>query len=238
MIRKAYPNAVIVSFIKEDYWTNYTPQQRIEFFKSCDYITFPWKIDKDPKGILGISTLSNLCNKKVHYMPQPHNIEYLHNKYYKQEKNHQILSYKAPETSPGENTGGFVDYISNKYNIEYIKHVVKYKGPEHNQWEEFLKGITSSAYCFNLDTVRTGGSMAVQCAALGILNIGGIQDSHEILYPESSTNDWDSLENHFKLCYNNINVHYELIQNAYEKAIKNYSYESLNKKYKKMLKNV
>ena len=42
-------------------------------------------------------------------------------------------------------------------------------------------------YCFNLDTVKTGGSMAVQCAALGMLNIGGVQDSNEILFPNTAS---------------------------------------------------
>ena len=44
MLRKKYPNAKIVSFVKEDYWVNCTIQQRVDFFKSCDVITFPWKI--------------------------------------------------------------------------------------------------------------------------------------------------------------------------------------------------
>ena len=237
MLRNAYPNATIVSFIKEDYWTNYTLQQRLDFFNQCDYITFPWNIehDNDPNGILGISTLEKLVNKKVHYIPQPHNIEYLYNNYYNEDKNLQILNYKTPEVSEGERTDDFVTYISKKYNIEVIKHVVKYKGPEHKQWEEFLNGITTSGFCFNLDTVRSGGSMAVQCAALGILNIGGVQDSHEILFPNTATNDWQLLEKSFDNYYNNKKLHFEAIQNAYNKAIDVYSYKSIYKKFNKML---
>ena len=237
MLRKAYPNAVIVSFIKEDYWTKYTPQQRIDFFNQCDHITFPWNIEHDsnPQGILGISTLSNICNKKVYYIPQPHNIEYLHNNYYNENKNLQILNYKTPEISEGERTSDFVDYIQKKYNIEVTKHIVKYKGEGHKQWEEFLSGITTSGYCFNLDTVKSGGSMAVQCAALGILNIGGVQDSHEILFPDTATNDWGKLEKIFDLYYNNIDKHYDAIQFAYNKAIDVYSYKSIESRFKKMI---
>ena len=44
--------------------------------------------------------------------------------------------------SPHENTKDFADYIGKKHNIEVFKHVVKYKGPEHKQWMEFLDGIS------------------------------------------------------------------------------------------------
>jgi hypothetical protein len=237
MLRDAYPNATIVSFIKEDYWTRYNLHQRLEFFNQCDYITFPWNIkyDNDPNGILGFATLEKLVNKKVHYIPQPHNIEYLYDNYYNENKNLQILNYKTPEISEGEKTGDFVNYISKKYNIETTQHIVKYKGPEHKQWEEFLEGITTSGYCFNLDTVRSGGSMAVQCAALGILNIGGVQDSHEILFPNTATNDWNKLEKIFDLYCNDVNKHYEDIQFAYNKAMEIYSYQSIKNKFNKML---
>ena len=55
--------------------------------------------------------------------------------------------------------------------------------------------------------------MAVQCAALGILNIGGVQDSHEILFPNTATNDWQLLEKSFDNYYNNKILHFEAIQN-------------------------
>ena len=237
MLRNAYPNAAIVSFIKEDYWTQYSPLQRIDFFNQCDYITFPWNIeyDNNPNGILGISTLSKLVNKKVYYMPQPHNIEYLYDNYYNNNKKLQILNYKTPEISEGERTDSFVEYISKKYDVEVIKHIVKYRGPKHKQWEEFLSGITTSGFCFNLDTVRSGGSMAVQCAALGILNVGGVQDSHETLFPDTATNDWNKLEKAFDLYYNNTEFHFETIQKAYNKAIEIYSYESIYNRFIKMV---
>jgi len=231
MIRKKYPNAIVVSFIKEDYWSNFSIPQRVEFFKSCDYITFPWKVDHEENGMLGIKTLSDLCGRDVHYVPQPHNIDFLYEKYFKEDKLIQILNYKTPEVSPGEDTESFVNYISEKYNIPVVEHVVKYKGPEHNQWEEFLSGITDSLYCFNLDTVKTGGSMAVQCAALGMLNIGGVQDSNEILFPNTATNDWDKLEKSFVNLHENSDVLEETMHTAFKKANENYSYDSVKNKF-------
>ena len=81
MLRKKYPNATIVSFVKEDYWTVSNVEQRINFFKECDVITFPWNIDKDENGILGLENLNRLCERKVHYVPQPHDIDFLYDKY-------------------------------------------------------------------------------------------------------------------------------------------------------------
>ena len=43
MLREKYPNAIIISFVKESHWIHSTVQQRLEFFKACDFNTFPWK---------------------------------------------------------------------------------------------------------------------------------------------------------------------------------------------------
>lgn len=231
-LRKKYPNATIISFVKEDYWVNGTIQQRVDFFKSCDVITFPWKIerDDDPNGILGIQNMIERCGRDVHYVPQPHDIDFLYDRYFEPDRDIQILNYKAP--TDGRDGGGenYVDYIGNKYNVKVIKHSVKYEGPEHKQWEEFLSGITKSLYCFNTAKIKTGGSMAVQCAALGILNFGGIQDSHEVLFPETATNDLDELELIFKKIHNDTDLRNSMIKRAFDKAVENYSHASVKEK--------
>ena len=234
MLRKKYPNAKIVSFVKEDYWVNCTIQQRIDFFKSCDVITFPWKIerDSDPNGILGIQNMIERCGRDVHYIPQPHDINFLYDRYFEPNRNVQILNYKAP--TDGRDGGGenYVEYIGNKYNVKVIKHVVKSGDPhKDNTWEKFLSGITKSLYCFNTAKIKTGGSMAVQCAALGILNFGGIQDSHEFLFPETATNDLDELELIFKKIHNDTDLRERIIKSAFDKAVDNYSHESVKKKF-------
>jgi len=232
MLRKAYPNAIIVSFIKEAFWSHYSLEQRIDFFKSCDYITFPWKVDHDPEGILGIKTLESLTNKKVYYIPQPHNIDYLHDKFYREDRVQTILNYSAPERG---NDNSIIDKITKKYKIPSFSHVVKYKGPEHKQWQEFLEGIINCTYCFNLDETLYGGSMGVQCAALGILNFGGIQESHSLLWPSLATNDCDELEKQFDLYYKNQDLHHQAVQYAFDQAQTIYGYESIQNRFMKML---
>lgn len=234
MIRKAYPNAVIVSFIKEATWVNLNPNERLNFFNSCDFITFPWKVDYDSKGILGIKTLESLLKRKVYYMPQPNNINYLHDKFYKEIRPISILNYKSPQRS---NLNSFVDIISTKYSVHSFKHIVEYKGPKHNQWEKFLEGISKSSFCFNLDPSPYGGSMGVQCAALGIINFGGIQDSHTILWPDLATNDEIFLDKKFSEVLNDKNLHKKYIKKAFNKVLEVYDYKSIHKSFNRMINN-
>lgn len=226
MLRKKYPNATIVSFVKESHWIYSTVQQRLEFFKACDYNTFPWEINYDLEGgINGIKTLSKLCGKEVHYLPYPHDVEYLYNRYYKQDRDKKILAYKS-----GDNRGQSTDFINQmgkKYGLEVFQHIVKYKGDGHQQWEEFLEGITSAMYCFNLSDRVYGGTMAVQCASLGILNVGGREDSHKTLWDKTYTNDLLILEHEFVNTVFDQNAYNDTIQKAYSNAIRTYSHNSV-----------
>ncbi len=226
MLREKYPNAIIISFVKESHWIHSSVQQRLEFFKACDFNTFPWKINYDIEGgINGIKTLSQLCGREVYHLPYPHDVQYLYDRYYKQNREKKILAYKSPDDR-GQSTD-FINQISEKYGIGVFKHIVKYKGEGHQMWEEFLEGITSAMYCFNLSDRVYGGTMAVQCAALGILNIGGREDSHKILWDRTYTNDLLILEHEFANTFLDQDAYDDTIQRAYSNAIHTYSHNSV-----------
>ena len=226
MLRKAYPNAIIISFIKEATWINSTPQQRLEFFQQCDRVTFPWDVPSD------IKELKILLKKKVHYIPQPHNINYLYEHYYNEERSPIILDYKAPERT---SNNSIISDISDKYSLFSKKHIVKYKGPDHRQWQEFLNGIKDCAFCFNLDNSPYGGSMGVQCAALGIINFGGIQDSHKILWPDLATNDEQILKEKFNQVINDTTLHNTYIKKAFLNAQSIYNHEAVKTQLLKII---
>ncbi len=226
MLRKAYPNAIIISFVKEATWINVTPQQRLEFFNQCDRVTFPWNVKSD------IDELESILNKKVHYIPQPHDISFLYDYFYEEDRNAIILDYKAPERIANNS---IISDISNKHSLPWKKHVVKYKGPDHKQWQEFLNGIKDCAFCFNLDDSPYGGSMGVQCAALGIVNFGGIQDSHEILWPDLATNDENILKKKFEQIINNPVLHNTYVENAFERAQSIYSHAAVKDQLLKII---
>lgn len=226
MLREAYPNAIIVSFVKEATWTNMSHQQRLEFFKACDRVTFPWNVTSD------INKLESILDKKVFYIPQPHDINFLYENFYIEERTPMILDYKAPERVANNS---IISDISNKHYLPFKKHVVKYKGADHKQWQEFLNGIKDCAFCFNLDDSPYGGSMGVQCAALGIINFGGMQDSHEILWPDLATNNENILKEKFEQIINDVTLHNTYIENAFLKAQSMYSYESVKEQFLKII---
>ena len=241
MIRKAYPNAIIVSFCKESYWVRYTPEQRIKFFSECDRVTFPWLVENDPYGgIMGLNQLTQLTGKKAHHLSYPFNIDYLYNKYYQEDRLKQILSYKSPEAGHNgkrsEGTATFADRMGQKYNIEVVQKIIKNPSldPEHKTWELFLDAIKDSTFCFNLDTTPYGGTMGVQCAALGLLNIGGIQDSHRLLWTETATNNETILDQVFSEILQDTNKHHKMLQNAYNKANELYSLNAIKDKLLKI----
>jgi len=229
MLRQKYPNATIVGFVKESHWIHSSIEQRISFFKDCDFVTYPWNIKYDIEGgINGIGTLSEACGKKVSYLPYPHDIEYLYKKYYTQYRDKKILAYKATDDR-GQSTN-FTSKMGEKYGFDVYQHIVKWTGPGHQQWEEFLSGINSAMYCFNLSDRVYGGTMGVQCAALGILNVGGIEDSHKLLWSDTYTNEETILEHEFLYTIVNQSRYNDVIENAYNKAIGNYSHDAVRKR--------
>ena len=242
MVRKAYPNATIVSFCKESYWTRYSPEQRIDFFSKCDRVTFPWLVEDDQYGgIMGLNQLTQLTGKQAHHLSYPFNIEYLYDKYYQEERPKQILSYKSPEAGHdgkrSEGTSTFADRMGQKYDIEVVQKIVSNPGlnPDHPTWELFLDAIKDTMFCFNLDSTPYGGTMGVQCAALGLLNIGGIQDSHRLLWSDTATNDESKLEQIFSDIIQNPEKHHSILQNAYNKANELYSITAVRNKLLKII---
>ena len=73
--------------------------------------------------------------------------------------------------------------------------------------------------------------MAVQCAALGIINVGGVQDSNEILFPSLASNDLNKLEEIFKTIHNNSDKREEVIQTAFNKAKSHYSHDVVKERF-------
>ena len=73
--------------------------------------------------------------------------------------------------------------------------------------------------------------MAVQCAALGIINIGGLQDSHELLFSDTATNDWERLEEVFWKIHSDPKFRNNIVIEAFEKAMSHYSHEAVKKRF-------
>lgn len=217
-LRKTYPNAIIAAVLKEtwnwDSWAN----KRIEVYNQCDYV-FTCISENRYKKFM--PQLLN-CKVPVYFLPQPVNIDYLYNNYYNESRNEMIYLYdQGSNPVRSGSTRNFVQYISKKYNIPYVD-------KQDPLWANFLNLWTPCTFHFNLDPAfHFPGQQAMQCAALGIINIGGVNDSHSLLWPETATNDFDQLEYYFNLYLTDYNKRINTIQNAYNILNNVYSYTAV-----------
>ena len=105
-----------------------------------------------------------------------------------------------------------------------------------NQWHDFLKVWTKSTFHFNLDPIPFyPGQQSIQCASMGVVHLGGINDSHNLLWPETSTNDFDVLEKKFVEYLNNYDSRINVIQKAFNKVEEIYSFKSVSKQLEMIL---
>ena len=89
---------------------------------------------------------------------------------------------------------------------------------------------------FNLDPIPVyPGQQAMQCAALGIVQIGGVNDSHHILWPETATCDEKVLEEKFVEYLNDYEKRVTLIQTAFERINKVYSFKAIKNKFEEII---
>ena len=64
--------------------------------------------------------------------------------------------------------------------------------------EDFITNWSSCLFHFNLDpTITQPGMQCRQVASVGSIQIGGVNESHGILFPETATNDKKILEERF-----------------------------------------
>lgn len=228
-LRKKYPNATIIGYPKESWNWEQTWRQRIDVLNQCDKVIILLE------NYSTLSGLQEFCTKKIEWLPQPVNIDYLYNNFYKEERHDSIFAYDITWNNPRRgSTLKFAQYLANKYNIELV-HVNTQN--EKNQWHEFLKHWTNSTFHINCDPVSTFvGQQATQCAALGVIQIGGVNESHFKLFPDTATNDFGILESKFEEYLNNYDSRVSAMQYAYTKATQIYSYDAVRTKLKKILK--
>jgi len=227
MVRKTYPNALIVGTIKELYFIH-SYEQRVEFFNLCDIVVVPYQ-----KSIYTyFPNLQKDVNKTIYYLPQPYDVNYLYDKFYKEERNETIFSYVAHHPPRWGATEQFAKAIGEKYNIPVVRQRTEFSP---TQWHDFLNIFTKSTFCFNLDPEPQQGQQGIQSAILGVVNIGGVNDSHFTLFPETANNDVIKLEKLFYEYFTNYDKRVEIINYAWEKVNEIYSFSATRKRFKKII---
>jgi hypothetical protein len=229
-IRKKYPNAKIVAFLKEIWVGNpydyEDPRQlsRIDFLNDCDSVVI------NRPHLKEYQHLKDNVDKHFNFIGQPHNIDYFYNRW-GGDKDLAIWAYLPSSISRRSNTYEFTDYISKKYKIP-----ARYKELKSNQdfnylsFEEFIERWSSCLFHFNLDPVDYfPGKQSVHTASVGTINIGGVNDNHFLLYPETATCDTKILEERFIEYLEDENKRNEVIIHAWNKLNEIFSFESVKK---------
>jgi hypothetical protein len=124
-------------------------------------------------------------------------------------------------------TEEFTKYISDKYKIPYIR-PMGHDGV--TKWLDYLKSWSECTFHFNLDSTESfPGQQAIQCATLGMIHLGGHNDSHKILYPETATCDFKILESRFVELLQSSEKRNSHIMCAWENVNSLYGYTSVKK---------
>ena len=94
--------------------------------------------------------------------------------------------------------------------------------------------FSESTFCVNCDPEPQQGQQGIQCAILGVINIGGVNDSHHTLFPQTANNDFTALEEEFEKCIGDTEYRISRIKEAFDAANKVYSFEATRKRFNKI----
>jgi len=234
-IRKQFPNAVIVGLIKEvahnfnsgDASSDIPrrqvrperPKNRIRFFNDCDHVLMPTIPNGNCSKIEYIKKLQSDINKEITYIPGPVNTEYVFKNYFNGFKQNSIFAYLPLQHQRRGLTYQFASYIGNKYNLPvYAKNLDGTQPFDYLSSHDFVNLWSPHNYHFNLDPLESQpGQQCKQVASVGSINIGGVNDSHKFLYPETATNDLEVLEDAFVSYHENEEKRLQVMQNAIDK---------------------
>ena len=238
-MREKYPNAKILGWFKEIIIPHREGRQperlknRIRFFKDCDAVA-----SHAVPGITAMKTLDqlkeieSLLGKKIdYYISHPINIDGYYDNFYSDEKDISIFAYLPNPFNRRGDTYGFCNYLGKKYNLP-----VRYKplrlGQEfaYMSQKEFIELWSPSLFHLNLDpSIVHPGMQCIQVAAVGSINIGGLNEAHHVLFPEVATNDRKILEEKFVEYLNDEVSRFRVMEYAWEKLNEVYTYDLVKK---------
>ena len=232
-LRERYPNAKIVAYLKEVELSVHNREvrskNRIDFLKSCDGVVAHGVTTM--KNLQDYVDMKELIGKEIHFISHPVNINLYYDTFYSTKKEESIFAYLPNPIHRRGETYSFAKYIGEKYNIP-----IRYKKLDINQkfdylsLKEFVELWSPSSFIFNLDPSPTHpGQQAIQAANVGTINIGGLNESHDLLFPETATCDKNILEERFVEYLKDVDKRIKVIEYAWEKLNENYSFKVIKK---------
>ena len=92
-----------------------------------------------------------------------------------------------------------------------------------------------SLYHFNLDPINIHpGGQCIQVASVGSIHIGGLNESHHILYPDTATCDEIVLEDVLEGYIKDETKRFSAIEYAWEKVNENFSFNKVKTQIENM----
>jgi len=237
-LRKKYPNAKIVGWAKEQELSVHNREVRyknwMSFFKECD--TTSAHGITTMKELTQWRQIENDCDRKFNFISCPININPYYDLFYSDQKEESLYGYLPNPMHRRGKTYEFVSYLSQKYNIpSKFKPLGQNQKFDHIEQFDFIKLWSPSIFHFNLDpAIEHPGHQTIQVANVGSINIGGKNESHFLLYPETATCDLDVLENKFVEYLNDVDKRFEVISYAWENLNKYYSFEVVREQIKEL----
>ena len=226
-IRDKYKNVKVIGYLKEVYVKEHRFENRIKFLNECDFIHA--EAASRMKTLDEFLKIEKLTGRKINFTNQPVNINYMFDNFYSNEKENSIFAYLPAPIHRRGKTYEFANHISDKYNIN-----VKYKSLEHGQkfdylsQKEFVELWSPSLYHFNLDPINIHpGGQCIQVASVGSIHIGGVNESHHILYPDTATCDVKVLEDVIDGYIKDETKRFSAIEYAWEKVNENFSFNKV-----------
>ena len=237
-LKNKYPKAKVIGFIKEITVPPNRYKNWIRFLNDSDYVVAPatGRMRKLPV----YKTIQSELNKKINFFTSPHDIDSIYDKFYSDNKENAIFAYLPNPMHRRGRTVEFAEYIGKKYNIPVIKKPFTdgSNDAKYMAWDDFTNLWSPCLWHFNLDPSNLQqGQHIVAVANVGCINIGGMNESHHILFPETATCDEKILEEKFDWYFNDANKRFEVLNYACEKLNEFYSMDVVKKQLLQMLGN-
>ena len=237
-LKNKYPKAKVIGFIKEITVPPHRYKNWIRFLNECDYIVAPATANMQKLPVY--TEIQSGLNKKINFFSTPHDIETVYDKFYSNVKNNTIFAYLPNPIHRRGRTLEFAEYIGKKYDIPVVKKPFTNGSNDavHMSWEDFTNLWSPCLWHFNLDPSNLQqGQHVVAVANVGSINFGGMNESHQVLFPETATCDESILEEKFVEYLENPEKRFEVITYAWNKLNELYSMDVVKKQLLEMLSN-
>ena len=236
-LKNKYSKAKVIGYVKEITVPDYRYKGWIRFLNDCDQVMAPASghLQELPK----YKEIQSELNKKINFCsPSPDNINLIYDKFYSNTKDNAIFVYLPTSPHRRGATLEFANYIGKKYNIPVVQKPFNssYNVKQHMSWKDFMNYWSPCLWHFNLDPSEVQpGIQTTLVANVGSINIGGMNESHHILYPETATCDQKILEERFVEYLNNKEKRFEVIEYAWNKLNEFYGSTVVKKQLSQVL---